>query len=481
MKSITPRTMASLLALTLSYAGHSNAESNLQNKFNTLRNEFEQKLEALKQDYEARLLALEARQTRQSPPPQHTHHPEHAPHPAQENPVANNDFNPEISLVLQGAWLKQKAPTERPVTGFLMPLTEPETRGFTLGGTELLMSAPVGPYFQGHVNFSVADDSVEVEEAWVRAQTEDKQLLFKGGRFLSAVSHANEQHAHTQDFYGPALMHQVLFGEHLVQDGFQFRGHPLRDTRLELGLEMARGQVFPGAPDAGNRNGFGTWAAFARTGGQIGKTQEWRAGLAYLAARPQTRETRLDDFPGLGETASFSGNSRTWIADFGWQWASENAPHKTRLQFQGEIFRRSEQGTMRCAGAPAGEGICLANAGSDFMENSFRARQSGGYWQAVYPFMPRWRAGYRYDRLNPGQLNFAPLSTAASAYRPRKHSLMVDYSPGEASRLRLQFAQDQSRQGITDHQLALQYVFILGAHRSHEHAEDHAHAEHDEH
>jgi hypothetical protein len=44
---------------------------------------------------------------------------------------------------------------------------------------------------------------------------------------------------------------------------------------------------------------------------------------------------------------------------------------------------------------------------------------------------------------------------------------MVDWSPSEFSRLRLQYAADKSRAGVTDHQIILQYIQSLGAHGAH--------------
>jgi len=45
--------------------------------------------------------------------------------------------------------------------------------------------------------------------------------------------------------------------------------------------------------------------------------------------------------------------------------------------------------------------------------------------------------------------------------------LMVDWSPSEFSRIRLQLASDQSRFGMTDNQVLLQYIYSLGAHGAH--------------
>jgi outer membrane receptor protein involved in Fe transport len=96
----------------------------------------------------------------------------------------------------------------------------------------------------------------------------------------------------------------------------------------------------------------------------------------------------------------------------------------------------------------------------------------------VYQFMPRWRLGYRYDRLDQGTVDNAIVTsgvgpTAAdfpllmTDYNPTRNTAMVDWSPTEFSRLRLQYAQDKSRVSVTDNQLLLQYIMSLGAHGAH--------------
>jgi hypothetical protein len=91
--------------------------------------------------------------------------------------------------------------------------------------------------------------------------------------------------------------------------------------------------------------------------------------------------------------------------------------------------------------------------------------------------MPRWRVGYRYDQLNfdtlsNGIVNNALGPTATdfpvlASHSPTRNTLMFDWSPSEFSRLRLQFAQDKSRLGLTDNQVFLQYIYSLGAHGAH--------------
>ena len=83
--------------------------------------------------------------------------------------------------------------------------------------------------------------------------------------------------------------------------------------------------------------------------------------------------------------------------------------------------------------------------------------------------MPRWRAGYRYDRLFPNTREFGAndANLPRPDYDPTRHSLMVDYSPSEFTRLRLQYSKDRAMQGQDENQWFVQYIYSLGAHGAH--------------
>jgi hypothetical protein len=90
---------------------------------------------------------------------------------------------------------------------------------------------------------------------------------------------------------------------------------------------------------------------------------------------------------------------------------------------------------------------------------------------------PRWRAGLRYDALDSGEADIGLVTSgllapadfpALLAGDPTRTTLMLDWSPSEFSRLRLQYAWDEARDdGDTDRQLQLQYLFGIGAHGAH--------------
>lgn len=425
-----------------------------------LRVEFEQKLRALQDNYEDRLKQMEGRMAQTEDKAQTA---QTSAEQAARAPAAASSFNPEISLILQGQYAHRKDIAERGITGFIAGGHDHGGggRGFNLGGTELVFSASIDPYFRGFVNLAVADDGVAVEEAWFQTTGLGKGFNLKGGRFLSGIGYINEKHPHAWDFADQNLMYTALFGEHLIQDGVQVKWLAPTETFMEFGLEAARGQNFPGSEAGGNKNGAGALAAFAKIGGDVGASNSWRAGLNYLTAKPKAREAHLDDTNAVEGITEFTGKSNTWIADFVWKWAPLGNTKSQNFTFSGEYFRRNENGNLLCEDNTAAGGACTG------LTDAYRSKQSGFYAQGVYQFMPRWRAGYRYDRLDSGSVNFGTLPIEHKDYHPTKHSLMADYSPSEFSRFRLQLARDKSMLGIADNQMTLQYIHSLGPHGAH--------------
>jgi hypothetical protein len=432
-----------------------------QEDVDALRADFDAKLKSLQADYEARLKALESRVETAEVKADNAQ--QEAAASAAPAPTAANAFNPELSLILQGAYI-DRAGGERPITGF-MPAGEHAhgERGFTLDHTEVVASANVDPYSRAFVVMAVADEEVEVEEAWFQTLRLGQGLTVKGGRFRSGIGYQNERHPHAWDFADNSLMYSALFGEALKQDGLQLRWLAPTELFLELGAEVAKGQFFPGSDEGADKNGADAWAAFAHVGGDIGVAHSWRAGVSYLRASPQEREAFLDDINDFEALTAFSGKSKSWIADFVWKWAPDGNPRERNFIFAAEYFERDEDGDLLCQDDVLAGGACLG------LTDRYDSAQSGGYAQAIYQFMPRWRTGLRYDRLDAGSVdlgaNGAFFDTAD--FDPSRWSLMTDYSPSEFSRFRLQFARDKSFEDDPDNQVILQYIMSIGAHGAH--------------
>jgi hypothetical protein len=452
-----------LTAMALAIAGHTaNAQdpelSKLREEIKQLRQEYEQRIQAL----ERRLQETQAR-------------PALPAAPAGARPTTESAFNPALTLILQGtAARSSQDPETYQISGFAPTGGEvaPARRGFSLAESELVITGNIDPYFRGLLIAALTpEDELEVEEAFVQTLALGPGFTVKGGRFLSAIGYQNELHPHFWDFFDAPLAYNAFLGGRWNDDGVQLRWIAPTDLFVELGTELGRGRSFPATDRA--RNAAGAWTLFGHIGDDIGASTSWRAGLSYLRTSPQERAfSDLDSLGGEVEQA-FSGRSKLWIADFVLKWAPGGNPTLTSFKLQGEYFRRSESGLLTYDDT--------AQAAPQFgvpFTDRYRSRQSGWYLQAIYGFMPQWRAGYRYDRLDRGTVSNVIVESGAGPtaadfpllmtdHNPTRNTVMVDYSPTDFSRFRLQFAADKSRFGLTDRQLVLQYIHSLGAHGAH--------------
>lgn len=381
-------------------------------------------------------------------------------------PPPPSALNPQMTLILAGSWANlSEDPEDYRLQGFVPAGDEvgPGERGFGLGESEMTLSANIDPLFYGQATFAMTpENEVEVEEAFVRS-TLPAGLSTRFGRFFSSVGYLNQQHSHAWDFIDVPLVYSAMFGGQYQNDGAEFRWLAPTDTFLEFGVELGGGDNFPGA-DAGN--GVGSWTLFAATGGDIGASHSWKAGLAWLGADASDRGYEEPDreVEDVLNPSAFTGDSDTWSAQAVWKWAPQGNSHERNLKLQAEYFAREESGSLTQVNAARGEGVM-----------DYRGESQGWYAQGVYQFMPSWRIGLRYDRLDSGDarlrsvdgvLRPADFPTLAAG-EPERGSLMLDWSPTEFSRLRLQYARDQSRDSVDDDQLYLQYLMSLGAHGAH--------------
>jgi hypothetical protein len=277
------------------------------------------------------------------------------------------------------------------------------------------------------------------------------------------VGYQNQIHAHAWDFTDQPLAMKAFLGGQLNEDGIQFRWVAPSALYWDLGTELGRGRAFPASLSSGGKNGARSLNFFTHLGGDVGQSISWQTGLSHLRTNPSDR--RYDDLDSLGNavTNSFSGTSRLWVIDGVLKWSPNGNPTDKNFKLQGEYFHRKEDGSLTFD--------TLGRA----LANGLASQQSGWYAQAVYQFLPQWRAGYRYDQLSSGTVNLDTSGSGLTAadfpilagYQPKKHSVMVDWNPSEFSRIRLQLARDYSRMGEPDTQMFLQYIVSLGAHGAH--------------
>ncbi|TCV85142.1 hypothetical protein [Sulfurirhabdus autotrophica] len=417
-------------------------------------------IQQLKENYEARIQSLETRlkDAEAFAAKADDKASQVASAPVSGPPSGANSFNPAISLVLSGTYSNlSQDPANYRITGYV-PSGDigPGKRGFSLAESELGVYANIDPDFYGGLNFAMhPDNTASVEEAFVQTIGLKRGLTFKAGRYFSGIGYLNEQHAHVWDFVDNPLAYQAFLGTQLGEDGLQVKWLAPTDTYLELGAEIGRGRSFPGSDR--DKNGAGASTIFAHAGGDVGINQSWRAGLSFLQTSPQNRQYSVIDAAGDTVKNAFTGNSGLWIADFVWKYAPNGDPAFSNFKLQGEYLRRREDGNL------------AYKVDTSPVISSYASAQSGWYVQGVYQFVPHWRVGLRTERLSSGGVDYGVnnANLLRPDYIPTKNSVMVDYSPSEFSRLRLQLAQDKSRQGAADNQVFLQYIMSLGAHGAH--------------
>ncbi len=355
---------------------------------------------------------------------------------------SSNTFNPAIGVVLNGGFADVDNGWDE-IPGF-QPAGEIGTgeSGFSPGELEVNMNASIDARYFGNATFAIAEEDgkveVEFEEAWLQTTALPHGLSIMGGRFFSEAGYLNDFHLHADDFVDRPLPYQAFYGGRYTVDGVQARWVAPTSLLIEVGTELNWGDGFPATSN--NETSPGAWTFFAKTGGDIGYSNSWQAGISHVAADATDRAG--GDTPEL-----FTGDSDLTVIDFVWKWAPQGNTTVRSFKLQGEYFKRSENGT--------------------FDGRDYDGDQDGWYLQGVYQFAPLWRAGVRYDLVDadngPGLVGTGLEDPGRSSNRS---SIMLDWSPSEFSRLRLQYTNDRVLPK-SDTQWYLQYIMSIGAHGTH--------------
>ncbi len=367
-------------------------------------------------------------------------------------PTRGNAFNPSIGVVFNGRFSAFKQdPESFSLPGF--PLggeTGPGAEGLALDETEFGFSANADDLFFASVTAALdaGEQGVEVdlEEAYIQTLSLPYGATLKAGRFFPALGYLNENHDHTDDFVDRPLPYQAFLADQYNDEGVQLSVILPTELYIQTGGGVFRGADFPagGSPNGG----VGAYSAFLRLGGDIGFSNNWRAGVSYLHSDAEGRVSGEEGAP-IEELLSFDGNSDLLIADFKYQWSPEGNVRQRYVTLQGEYFRRYDDGL--------------------FNDIPVSAVDDGFYLQGVYKFAPKYRTGYRFALLDPdGGLPAALAGTALDAMgrKTRSHSVMFDWSNSEYSALRTQFTHEK-RGLLTDNRFYIQYILSIGAHGAH--------------
>lgn len=415
-------------------------------------------IQQMKQAYEGRISELENRLKKLAA----TKEKEAATEVAQAAPSAfagrkiyGNEFNPSIGVILNGKYSGFSSDTSE-IAGFgVGEEGERGREGLTLDESELNFAANIDDKFYGSLTVAVVreegEDKVELEEAYVQTLAGfglPQGLSAKAGRAFWTFGYLNEHHTHADDFADRPLPYRAFLNKAFNDDGLEVSYVLPTNLYTEIGGGVFRGDDFPLGGATGD--GVGAWSAFARVGGDIGENTSWRLGAYLLSGKADGGRSSHED------AVTFLGDSALSAADLRFTWAPTGNAREREVIVQGEYFRRNEDGSYEDTDAGTGAVAFDDNA-------------SGWYAQTVYKFLPQWRLGARYSRLESPEV---PAGLAGSAldsegHDPEATAVMLDWTNSEFSRVRLQYNHEELSGGRNDDQIMLQYLMSLGAHGAH--------------
>jgi hypothetical protein len=333
---------------------------------------------------------------------------------------------------------------------------DPTQRGFTVQNVETVFEGAVDPFFRGQANVVMLVDAagetvVELEEAYLTSTSFPAGLQLKAGQFLTEFGRLNPSHPHGWDFVDQPLVNGRMFGP----DGLRSVG-----ARLSWLLPTN----FYSEAMVSVQNGHGeTLSSFGSVPGEtlFGHDIQARDVSTFsdlLIVPRYTASFDLSDTQTLlvGASAAFGpngtgpeGRTRIYGVDGFWKWKPTNAFRGFPfLKLQGELMRRDVE-----ADASTG-GLLPRESFADW----------GGYVQASWGFKPGYVAGLRLDRVG-GDQAATPDPELAGRWRI---SPAFTWFPTEFSKLRLQYNFDRSNDFRGDEQsLWVQVEFLLGAHAAH--------------
>lgn len=388
--------------------------------------------------------------------------------------IKGNEFNPAVSLILVGQYVDiDKSELELP--GFqLGGEAGLPSKGFGLGHSELVFSANVDDKFYGRMTAALAEHDgeteFELEEAFIETLALPFNLKAKAGKFFSGLGYLNNIHDHAHDFSDRPLVYDAMVGGHLGDTGLQLSWVAPTEFYLQFGLEHGTGASYP---SGGNSDNNHSYAFFTKTGGDWGVSSSWQVGLSHYQTSFDVREAGAHDHGhGGGATVDNelkNGELDIQAIDFVYKWAPNGNNKQRNFKFQFEYFIRNEEGAVEFV------------EGANSAEADYDGEQTGFYVQAVYQFMPAWRVGVRFDQLEADNkfTNFVNGGVDLDEFKeesglghdgagkPKRESIMMDYSPSHFSRIRLQFNQLDNGHDKKENIVMLQYQMSLGSHGAH--------------
>jgi hypothetical protein len=385
-----------------------------------------------------------------------------------------NRFNPDISIItdfaLVGTSINDRSAQTLAVPGYLDESDRGgKSRGFNFNYLELAFNASVDPYFDFFGVVTVEPGGVDVEEAFVDTRQLPFGFELRIGKLLSAFGRLNGMHKHYWEFYDPPLVYEAFIGaEGLKNPGLRLSWTAPVDLLLQFNFEVFQG-VFDESPTfnavgydltAANGTILSSTAPFvpALYVGSLKTSFDFGNHVFLLGASAMyghSTQTRMADPPADTDRAFSAPGTVLYDAELTYKYLISSY---RSIAWQSEYLGRLSSGDLALA--------------SDGIIHHQSKKQGGFYSQLVWRFDEpgRWRVGARYDLLARNSLTIdgagQPLANMLQRYTG-----MIEFSPTEFSRFRLQYTYDRSRylDGVQKpiHEVLLQVNIAVGPHGAH--------------
>ncbi len=339
-----------------------------------------------------------------------------------------------------------------------------EPDGISVREVELYLSSTVDPYFKAYTTIVLNTEGILLEEAVIQTTSLPWGFQLKGGKFLANFSRINGLHPHDWDFADAPLFAALVYGGAINEMGLQLTWLAPTPFYLLLGAEFLRGD---------NPNAFARLGREHSPGVLADRGPSPQLATQWVKFSPGLRgnhEAQIGLFHGIGRhqaewldppdnRAWMDGFSQFFGGDFVYKYDAPLPYGQGNFVLQGEYtIRRSILDVKGFKADPLPSG------------STGTTMQDGLYLQALYGFAPRWRMGLRWDHV--GFINTVtwPGDSQGSFPDSLRITAMVDFSPTEFSRLRLQGARSDLRvEGNREevYQVMLQAQFSLGVHGAH--------------
>jgi hypothetical protein len=414
-------------------------------------------------DLVRRIEALEKASDERTPPP--------APR-STAGAFTQNRFNPDLSIVTDLAFVGTSI-TDRSAQTLAIPgyLEESDRtgklRGINFNYLELAFNAAVDPYFDFFGVVTVEPGGATVEEAYVDTRHLRFGFQLRIGKFLSAFGRLNGMHKHFWDFYDQPLVYEAFMGS----EGFKNPGLRVSWTAPVDFLLQFSFEVFQGVSDESPTFNAVGYDLTATDGTHSSSTAPFVPAL-YVGSLKTSFDFGDHVFL-LGASAMYGHSTQTRIEGLPTDMAF-SAPgtvlYDAELTYKYLIssYRSITWQSEYLGRLSSGD---LALASNDTIHAADK-KQGGFYSQLVWRFDEpgRWRVGARFDLLAQNSLTIdgvgQPLDNMLQRY-----TAMLEFSPTEFSRFRLQYAFDRSRtlNGSQKdvHEVLLQMNIAVGPHGAH--------------